>query len=64
MARYIRSQDLIEIKINEDGDLILNQYTSEDNFIILVNFQNIESFINAITGAVKDGYKGDDNEMV
>ena len=64
MTRYIRSQDLIEIKVNEDGDLILNQYTSHENCIILVNFQNIESFINAITGAVKDGYQGDDNEMV
>jgi hypothetical protein len=64
MSRYIRSQDLIEIEIDEDGDLILSQYTINEKYSILVNFQNIEGFINAITGAVKDGYIGDKNEMV
>lgn len=64
MTRYIHSQDLIEIKVDEDGDLSLSQYARHEKCIILVNFQNIESFINAITGAVKDGYQGDDDEMV
>jgi len=64
MARYIRSQDSIEIRINSEGDLILNQCDGNDEYVILVNFQNIESFINEITGAVKDGYQGDDDEMV
>ncbi len=65
MSRYIRSQAEIRIEIDEDSDLVLTQITSDGNeYTIFVNFQNIESFISAIKGAVKDSYDGDKNEMV
>lgn len=64
MARYIRSQDEVKVCIDEDGDLIIYQEGMFEAATIIVNIGNIQHFIDIIEMAVKDGYQGDDDEMV
>jgi hypothetical protein len=64
MARHIRSQDAVKVKIDEDGDLLIIQYSMSGEDSILISIGNIQHFIEIIQMAVKDGYQGDDDEMV
>jgi hypothetical protein len=64
MSRYIRSQDEVKVCIDKDGDLIIYQEGMFEVATIIVNIGNIQHFIDIIEMAVKDGYQGDDDEVV
>jgi len=64
MARYLRSQDTVKVFIDEDGDLLITQYSMSGEDTILINIGNIQYFVDIIENAVEDGYQGADDEMV
>lgn len=56
MARYLRHQDEVKVVIDEDGDMMITQADMHGEDKILINYANIETFIDILQNAYQDGY--------
>ena len=65
MARYLCKQALLKLVIDSDLDLVITQQEETgDEYSIYISRINIDNFIELIQSGVKDGYVGDDDEVV